>query len=216
MTDDNQQHALLDALRDYLQQTDFAHLTAIEQPDLATLFTDLAGLKSEVKTESRHFKTTLDTLSEALTQLKTDNQALVEQLASHHEHLQQQKRDVEKALLLEFVDIYERLHEGHRALQNYRPQNGLFNHTKAQDLRFIDSLRTGQDITLKRLEQLLQRRRITVIECVGKAFDAHTMISLEIDHDPQQENGVVLEELRKGFLFEGQVLRLAEVKVNKH
>jgi len=28
-------------------------------------------------------------------------------------------------------------------------------------------------------------------------------------------NGIVLEELRTGFMFEDQVLRLAEVKVNK-
>ena len=46
-------------------------------------------------------------------------------------------------------------------------------------------------------------------------LDPHTMNAVEIDRDPKIDNGIVLEELRKGFLFEDQVLRIAEVKVNK-
>jgi molecular chaperone GrpE len=209
------QSELLESLQQYLQQTDFAHLAAVDQPDLTTLFTDLAGLKSEVKAESRQFKATLDTLSEALSVLTADNQALAAQLSSAAERLQQQRRETERAVLLELVDIYDRLSEGYRVLQNYRPVDSLFNHSKKQDVRFIESFGKGQEITLKRLEQLLQRRRVYPLECLGKPFDARTMTTLDIGQDPQLENGIVLEELRKGFLFEDQVLRLAEVKVNK-
>jgi len=42
------------------------------------------------------------------------------------------------------------------------------------------------------------------------------MTAVEIAHDAKLDNGIVIEELRKGFLFGDQVLRLAEVKVNKH
>lgn len=215
MTTETPQNELLASLQQYLQQTDFAHLKAQDQPDLTTLFTDLAGLKTEVKAESRQFKATLDALSEALTSLKTDNQALTAELAAAAERLQQHRREVERGLLLEIVDIYDRLNEGYRVLQNYRPVDALFNHSKKQDVRFIESFGKGQEITLKRLEQLLQRRRVYAIECVGKPFDARTMTTLDIGHDPQCENGIVLEELRKGFLCDDQVLRLAEVKVNK-
>lgn len=215
MTNEIQQDELLVSLQQYLQQSDFAHLQAQDQPDLTTLFTDLAGLKTEVKAESRQFKATLDALSEALNTLKTDNQSLTDELAAAAERLQQHRREVERGLLLEVVDIYDRLSEGYRVLQNYRPVDALFNHSKKQDVRFIESFGKGQEITLKRLEQLLQRRRVYAIECVGKPFDARTMTTLDIGRDPQCENGIVLEELRKGFLFEDQVLRLAEVKVNK-
>ncbi len=215
MTTENPQDALLSALQQYLQETDFAHLTSIEQPDLTTLFSDLTGLKTEVKAESRQFKATLDALSEAVETLKTDNHALTTELAAASERLQQQRKEVERSLLLEWVDIYDRLSEGYKALQNYRPVDALFNHSKKQDVRFIESFAQGQEITLKRLEQLLQRRRVSVIDCVGKPFDAHTMTTIAIGNDKQFDNGIVLEELRKGFLFDGQVLRLAEVKVNK-
>lgn len=215
MTTENPQNELLTSLEQYLQQTDFAHLTAFEQPDLTALFTDLAGLKSEVKAESRQFKATLDGLNEALEILKIDNQSLAEQLAAANQRLQQQRRELERAVLLEVVDIYDRLSEGYRMLQNYRPIDALFNHSKKQDVRFIEGFAKGQDITLKRLEQLLQRHRVFPMDCVGKPFDARGMTTLDIGQDPKLENGIVLEELRKGFLYEDQVLRLAEVKVNK-
>lgn len=215
MTDEYQQDALLTALQQYLQETDFAHLTAVEQPDLAMLFSDLAGLKTEVKAESRQFKTTLDTLSEAVAQLETDNQVLVKELANVAERMQQQRLETERAMLLDWLDVYDRLSEGHKALQNYRPVDSLFNHSKKQDRRFIKSLAQGQEITLQRFEQLLSRRKVYPIECLGKPFDAGTMNTIAIASNPQFDNGRVLEELRKGFMFEDKVLRLAEVKVNK-
>jgi len=209
------QDELLAALQHYLQETDFAHLTSLEQPDLTALFTDLAGLKTEVKAEARQFKAALDSLSDAVATLKADNRAMADELAKAGERLQQQRREVERTLLLEWLDIYDRLDAGHRALQNYRPVDGLFSHSKKQDLGFIASIGEGQEITLKRLEQMLQRRRVFAIDCVGQPFDARTMTTVAIGNEPALENVVVLEELRKGFLIEDQVLRLAEVKVNK-
>lgn len=215
MTSEYPQNELLTSLEHYLKQTDFGHLMTIDQPDLTALFTDLAGLKSEVKAESRQFKSTLDSLNAALETLKLDNQSLVEQLVAANQRLQQQRRELERAVLLDVVDIYDRLSEGYRMLQNYKPVDALFNHSKKQDVRFIEGFGKGQEITLKRLEQLLQRRRVYPIDALGKPFDAHTMTTLDIAQNPKLENGIVLEELRKGFLFEDQVLRLAEVKVNK-
>lgn len=215
MTTETPQSELFAALEQHLQETDYAHLTAVEQPDLSTLFTDLSGLKSEVKAESRLFKSTLDLLSIAVESLKTDNQSLTNELTTTGERMLQQQRELERAVLLDVVDIYDRLSAGYRMLQNYRPLNALFRHSKKQDVRFIESFSKGQEITLKRLEQLLQRRRITVLNCEGLPFDARTMTTIDIGQNPKFGNGIVLEELRKGFLFEDQVLRLAEVKVNK-
>lgn len=215
MSTETQKNELLSSLEQYLQQTDFAHLSAVEQPDLTILFTDLAGLKSEVKAESRQFKSTLDSLNEAMEMLKIDNQTLREQLTSASDRLQQQRRELERTVLLDIVDIYDRLSEGYQMMQNYKPVNALFSHSKKQDVRFIEGFGKGQEITLKRLEQLLQRRRVYPIDCVGKPFDARSMTTLDIGQNLKLENGIVLEELRKGFLFEDQVLRLAEVKVNK-
>jgi molecular chaperone GrpE len=212
---DTQKSSLLEEFQTYLEQTDLAHTLSTEQPDLSTLLGEMAGLKSEVKAESRHFKSTLDTLNIALAALQTDNKALIDELAIHSERLQQMRNETLRTVLLEIVDIYDRLSVGFGVLQNYRPVSSLFNHSKKQDVRFIKSFKEGQSMTLKRFEQLLQRHNVYAIDCIGKLLDPRTMSAVEIDHNPELDNGIVIEELRKGFLFEEDVLRLAEVKVNK-
>jgi molecular chaperone GrpE len=212
---DTQKNRLLEEFEAYLEQTDLAHTLSAEQPDLSTLLSEMAVLRSEVKAESRHFKTTLDTLSDALTTVQTANQALAVELSAHSEQLQQMRSETLRMLLLDIVDIYDRLTGGFGVLQNYQPVSSLFNHSKKQDIRFIKSFKDGQSITLKRFEQLLQRHNVSPIDCIGKLLDPRTMSAVEIDHDPKLDNGIVIDELRKGFLFENHVLRLAEVKVNK-
>jgi molecular chaperone GrpE len=212
---DTQKSRLLEEFQAYLEQPGLAHTLSAEQPDLSTLLSEMAGLKSEVKAESRHFKTTLDTLNDALTTVQTANKALADELAAHSEQLQQMRSETLRMLLLDFVDIYDRLRAGFGVLQNYQPVSSLFNHSKKQDVRFIKSFKEGQTITLKRFEQLLQRHNVSPLDCIGKQLDPRTMSAVEIGHDPKLDNGIVIEELRKGFLFENHVLRLAEVKVNK-
>jgi len=215
MTTDAQKDRLLEEFQHYLEHADLAQITAGEQPDLATLFGELAGLKGEVKAEARQFKNTLDTLSDALAIVQRDNQALAAELATYTERLQHHRHEVLRSILLDSVDLYDRLGAGLDVLQHYRPVSSLFKHSKQQDVRFISSFRQGQELTLKRFEQLLQRHRVYPIACVGKMLDPRTMNTVEIGCNTQFDNGIVLEELRKGFLFEDQVLRLAEVKVNK-
>ena len=212
---DTQKNRLLEEFQTYLEQSDLAHSLSAEQPDLSTLLSEMAGLKSEVKAESRHFKTTLDTLSNSLSTLQSDNKALADELALHGERLQQMRNETLHAVMLEAVDIYDRLSAGFEVLQNYQPVSSLFSHSKKQDIRYIKSFKEGQSMTLKRFEQLLQRHNVQAIDCIGKLLDPCTMSAVEIDRNPKLENGIVIEELRKGFLFEGNVLRLAEVKVNK-
>lgn len=210
-----QKKRLLEEFQSYLDQTDLDQAHGDTQPDLATLLGEMAGLKAEVKAESRHFKSTLDTLGAALAAIQSDNKALIDELATHQIQLQQQRSEVLRSVLLELVDVYDRLTVGFGMLQNYHPVAALFSHSKKQDVDFIESFKQGQTMTLRRFEQLLQRYHVIPIGCVGKMLDPRTMTAVEIARDTKLDNGVVIEELRKGFLFDDQVLRLAEVKVNK-
>jgi molecular chaperone GrpE len=212
---DTQKKRLLEEFQSYLEHIDLDQMHSDTPPDLNTLFGEMAGLKSEVKAQSRHFKSTLDMLSDALTAVQADNKALTDELAAHGAHLQQQRSETLRAVLLDIVDVYDRLTVGFGMLRNYHPVASLFSHSKKQDVDFIESFKEGQTMTLRRFEQLLQRHRVYPIACVGKTLDPRTMSAVEIGHDARLDNGVVIEELRKGFLVEDQVLRLAEVKVNK-
>ncbi len=215
MNADEQKNELLEEFRQYLEQNRLEPLATYEQPDLNTLLSEMAGLKTEIKAESRQFKSTLDTLASALATVQENNQTLSAELALHTEQLQRQQHEITRTMLLEFVDLYDRLSSGLGALQNYRPVSALFKHSADKDVRFIKHFEEGQLMTMKRFDQLLQRYQVHPIDCIGQLLDPTTMSAVETGHDPNIENGIVLEELRKGFVFQGQVLRLADVKVNK-
>lgn len=215
MSIEAQKNALLEDFRTYLEQSKLEPPAVGEQPGLSTLLAEMAGLKAEVKAESRQFKSTLEALDSALAAVQDDNKVLAAELAAQHVRREQQQREAQRAMLLDIVDIYDRLSTGLEVLQNYRPVASLFKHSKKKDVRFINDFKAGQTMTVRRFEQVLQRYQVRAIDCVGKLLDPVTMTAVETAHDPKFANGIVLEELRKGFFFYDQVLRLAEVKVNK-
>ncbi len=215
MSTETQKIELLAQFQAYLDNSEIETFSTTKQPDLHTLLSELTGLKTEVKAESRQFKNTLETLAATLENVQADNQSLLAELAANTERFKQQQADMQRTMLLELVELYDRLSTGYAVLQNYRPVNALFKHSQKKDIRFIESFSSGQLMTLRRFEQLLQRYQVHSIECVGKQLDPILMSAVETGNDPKQGNGIVLQELRKGFLYQDKVLRLAEVKVNK-
>ena len=215
MTTEAQKTALLQEFQNYLEEQQPDPFGNEEQPDLHTLLGELTGLKTEVKAESRQFKNTLDTLASALETVQTDNKALSSELSASLQRYEQQQTEVMRAMLIQLIDLYDRLASGIGVLQNYQPVNALFKHTQKKDIRFIEQFKAGQLMTIKRFDQLLHSYQVRQIDCVGKLFDPLFMSAIEIEHKPKLENGMVTEELRKGFMHKDQVLRLAEVKVNK-
>lgn len=215
MTTEAQKTELLEDFQKYLQQDQHELFATDDQPDLNTLLGELSSLKTEVKAESRQFKNTLDTLSSALDMVKDNNKVLSDELVGNAERQAQQQDEIMRTMLLEMVDMYDRLSTGVDVLQNYQPVNTLFKRSRKKDVRFIERFTEGQQMTIRRFEQILLGHQVRAIECVGKILDPVTMSAVETGEDAKHINGIVLEELRKGFLYKEQVLRLAEVKVNK-
>ena len=215
MTTDAEKSELLEDFQKYLDQSNLESIATNAQPDLKTLLSELTGLKTEVKVETRQFKNTLDSLSSALTTVQEDNKVLSAERAENLQRLEKQHAETMRTMLLDFIDTYDRLAIGGEILQNYRPVKSLFKSSRKKDIHFIKRFAQGQVMTVKRLDQLLQRYQVSPIDCVGELLDPVTMRAVETSCFPKLENGMVLEELRKGFMYQGQVLRLAEVRVNK-
>jgi molecular chaperone GrpE len=83
-------------------------------------------------------------------------------------------------------------------------------------MQLIESLRTGQHITLRRLNQILSEYHLRPLEALDKPLDPHTMKVVEVESRADVAQGIVLDELRKGFFWDEELLRPAEVKVAKH
>jgi len=69
----------------------------------------------------------------------------------------------------------------------------------------------------KQLEDLLLKEGIEEIKTTDQKFDPNFMEAAEeVDGgQPSAESGMVVEEVQKGYILQGKVLRPAKVKINK-
>lgn len=216
MMDPADRSRLLEEFSQYLD--DLAGPLADEAPDtdLFSLFSEIAALRTEVRTETRWFRATLDDLREAHGILR-DNQGQIDQVLERlRNELSTQRRNTLRPLLLDLLDLHDRLAVGVEAHRRYLPVKGWFRiKSRPEDRRFIASFGEGQSMTLRRLEEILARQEVAPLPVLGLPADPHTMKVVELDQQPDQENGIVTAEVRRGFRWGEEVLRLAEVKVNK-
>ena len=78
--------------------------------------------------------------------------------------------------------------------------------------RLFASLVEGYGLIQSRLERATESEQIVRIDCAGKRADPKLMTVLEVVDDPAQPPGLVIEEVRPGYLWKGAVLRFAEVR----
>jgi len=217
MIEESHKAALLETFGGYLDQLDDLPQDPAGETDLYALFAELAALRTEVKAESRQFNGALEQFKDAHEVLRLAQGQLERELEQTRQAQATDRRAALKPALLELLDFYDRLAAGQAALNNYQPVKGWFRRIKSfrQDRLFIQSIREGQAMTLRRLEETLTRYHVRPLETLGLPVDPHTMTVVELDRQPDLDNGVVTAELRKGFLWGEETLRLAEVKANK-
>ncbi len=72
----------------------------------------------------------------------------------------------------------------------------------------------GLELIYKNLFKVLEERGLKPIEVSGKKFDPYYHEVL-LQEDSSKEGGVILEELQKGYLLNGKIIRHSKVKVSK-
>lgn len=125
--DEATKDALLARFRTYLDCTDDdlddgpadartgAQPGDVERSDLYSLLVELAGLRAEVRSESRLVKEALDQSRSLLEPLRTGNAALQRDLKRAEAALDEQEQRLFKPLLLELLEIRDRLAAGLQA-----------------------------------------------------------------------------------------------------
>ncbi|MDG4596615.1 MAG: nucleotide exchange factor GrpE [Candidatus Contendobacter sp.] len=210
---------LLGRFRAYLDELPDAALAdpgeENRQTDLYSLFGELLALKNEVRLESRQVKTALDEFRAVFETLQASQAQLGGELDRTRAALPEQRRAVIKPVLLELAELHDRLEAGLRVLRNYRPTvlSRLFG-LGQRERALLQAITQEQDISLRRLEQLLISQQVVALSALGQPLDPHTMRATEVEQRREVGNGIVTEELRRGYLWQGELLRLAEVKVN--
>jgi molecular chaperone GrpE len=190
-----------------------------DEPELAprddafSLFAELAGLKNEVKREARQVREAIDQFKSVFSTLQTSNEALNRELESRRQGEQGLRRDTLRPLLQELLELRDRMEAG-LELSAPRKRSVLGRLFRRRNQR-LDALREGQGMTLRRLDRILGDYRVRPVDAVNKPLDPHIMRVVEVEVRTDQPQGVVISELRKGFFWDEELLRTAEVKVNK-
>jgi len=77
----------------------------------------------------------------------------------------------------------------------------------------LASLLAGYAMSLQRLERAMRQHGLEPTEAVGQPFDPERMEVLEAVAGSGRPSGEVLEEVRRGYLWNGRVFRCAQVRV---
>jgi molecular chaperone GrpE len=79
----------------------------------------------------------------------------------------------------------------------------------------VGSLVTGYGMGLQRVERALRQHGLETIVAAGEPFDPERMEVVDVVAANGVPSGAVLEEVRRGYLWNGRVFRYAQVRVAK-
>jgi molecular chaperone GrpE len=74
----------------------------------------------------------------------------------------------------------------------------------------------GYAMTLQRVERSMAQHGLEAIPAVGHLFDPELMEALEVVLDSGAPSGEVVQEVRRGYLWNGRIFRYAQVRVAKN
>jgi molecular chaperone GrpE len=185
-----------------------------EEADLFSIFVELAGLRNETRTQSRLIKEAIDRFRDVFDTLQSSHAMLEQDLKRTRAEADNRERMLIKPLLLDIIDIRDRLAAGLRPAATALPR--WYEHFLAnRERETAEAWREGLRMTLRRIDALLADRRVLPAETVGRPFDPRIATAVATVADSYVADGIVVEDVRPGFLWQGELLRLAEVVVAK-
>lgn len=107
------------------------------------------------------------------------------------------------SVLLEFLpvaDACERALESLKEASNDNPR--------------LEKYREGVELIYRQLLDSLARMGVVPIEALGEKFDPHLHEALVREEDAEHEENMVIQELRRGYLFRDRLLRPSQVMVS--
>ncbi len=180
-------------------------------PDLRDLFAEMAALRQEVRIQNREQSKAGRELARAAERYDS-MVALMKRHADDLEAFEKRiSRKSENTCLRNFLEVRDALARGLEAATELREQRGLFRRPP----RGIGGVAEGYEIAIRRFDRMLSQFGVQRFQTTGRPFDARTMRAMETRHDMKTESGVVVEELLSGFVRDDEILRPAEVAVNR-
>lgn len=84
----------------------------------------------------------------------------------------------------------------------------------SKETKDLDSLLKGLDMIFRQFDQVLEQEGLKRMEAVGQPFNPEFHQAIQQVESEDHEEGIVVEEVQKGYLYKDKVLRPAMVKVS--
>lgn len=85
-----------------------------------------------------------------------------------------------------------------------------------KEAKDFKAVREGVDMIHTQIQKFLKDIGVEKIKSVGEKFDPNFHEAIETADIKDKEEGLVVEELKSGYTFNGRLLRPASVKIVKH
>ncbi len=126
----------------------------------------------------------------------------------------------------ELLNYQKRMRKEHEATAQYAIQDLILdllpefdNFERAAKLaessKDIDKFVEGVKLIEDQLLKVLEKHGVKAIETVGKPFDPNLHEAVAEEENNEHSHHTVIEELQRGFLLKGRVIRPSKVKVSK-
>ena len=81
--------------------------------------------------------------------------------------------------------------------------------------QILDALLVGYRMSMQRIERAFEQQSLEPIPCVGEPFDPELMEVAEVVREEGRASTEVIQEVRRGYLWQGRLFRYAQVRVAK-
>jgi molecular chaperone GrpE len=156
--------------------------------------------KSEIEKLKRELEEKDKTIEEHLNQLKY----LQADFENYKKAVDREKAHVVKCatddIILKLLDIYENLERAVEGEKDAEVKSPLFE---------------GLSIVYNQMKCMLEAEGLKPINAVGEKLDPFKHEAILKEENSDKEEGVVLEELQRGYMLKDRVIRYSKVKVSK-
>jgi molecular chaperone GrpE len=106
-------------------------------------------------------------------------------------------------------------YEKEKIIRSFLPVLDNFDHTlKAHSAESTDAIVRGVEIIYGQMLDILKSHGVEQVQALGETFDPVRHEAMMRRHEPDKPDDVVLEELQKGYMTNGRVLRPSRVVIN--
>lgn len=184
-----------------------------DEPDLYSFYEELSALRSEFRKSARRSHDSFSRFGETLLEF---DRMIKDLLAGSSENEKAKEKAAllsKKEIFLPLVEMFERFKRVEYKMKT-RPQASLFSARRTWNKAW-SNLHEGLVILRSHFEELLKKEGITAIDARGKPFDPSLMTAVEAEETDKFAPNTVLDVFSEGYLYQGYILKLAEVKVSK-